>query len=269
MSGSKVGFRCNFEDCTRTYEQKQYLTRHINVVHKQSNIKCNLCGTRFSNPSSLETHNYKFHRGDKGCKEYVTQLRKEKDKKRRDETLFECPEQCGKSFLSKNGVSHHKLLAHTPKEAWPFTCPFCKMKLTQKSDKERHMKLKNHKNHIGVSMPEIGSQEWNDLLDQEAQKSPKIKNEKVSHIKTETEIENRISSNRNNSEQPIDSPKDHMKIDKDKVMINIKQENVAENYEALREENNDPLSAIVDRIDNNEDITIDEMLTAIEKICAS
>ena len=55
----------------------------------------------------------------------------------------------------------------------------------------------------------------------------------------------------------------------DKVMINVKQESVVENYEALKEENNDPLSAIVDRIDNNEDITIDEMLIAIEKICAS
>ena len=52
-------------------------------------------------------------------------------------------------------------------------------------------------------------------------------------------------------------------------MINVKQESVVENYEALKEENNDPLSAIVDRIDNNEDITIDEMLIAIEKICAA
>ena len=63
------------------------------------------------------------------------------------------------------------------------------------------------------------------------------------------------------------SPKDHLKSDK--VMINVKQESVVENYEALKEENNDLLSAIVDRIDNNEDITIDEMLIAIEKICAS
>ena len=267
MSRSKVGFRCNFDDCTRTYELKQNLTRHINVVHKQSKIKCNLCGTRFSNLSSLITHNYKFHRGDKGCIKYVFQLKKEKEKKRRerDEKLIECPEKCGKSFLSKNGVSHHKLLAHTPKEAWPFTCPFCRMKLTQKCDKERHMKLKNHKNHIGVSMPEIGSQEWNDLLDQDGQKSPKIKNEKVSNIKTETEIEKRG----NTFKEHIDSPEDCFKSYIEKVMINVKQENVAENYEALTEENNDPLSAIVDRIDNNEDITIDEMLIAIEKICAA
>ena len=131
------------------------------------------------------------------------------------------------------------------------------------------MKLKNHKNHIGVSMPDIGSQEWNDLLDQEGQKSPKVKNEKVSNIKTETEVENRISSRGNNFKEQIDSLEDCFKSDIEKVMINVKQENVAENYEELTEENNDPLSAIVDRIDKNEDITIDEMLIAIEKICAA
>ena len=46
MSGSPAGFRCNFADCTRTYELKQNLTRHINEVHKQSKIKCNLCEAR-------------------------------------------------------------------------------------------------------------------------------------------------------------------------------------------------------------------------------
>merc|ERR1712012_1470843 len=145
--------------------------------------------------------------------------------------------------------------------------PFCKMKFTQKCDKIRHMKLRNHKNHIRVAMPEIGSKAWNDLVDEEEHKLPKIKDEKVSNIKNEEEIEKRISTNENNSEQLPDSPTDHLKSDK--VMINVKQESVVENYETLKEENNDPLSAIVDRIDNNEDITIDEMLIAIEKICAS
>ena len=89
----------------------------------------------------------------------------------------------------------------------------------------------------------------------------------TTNLGNEAEIEKRISTNENNSEQLPDSPKDHLKSDK--VMINVKQESVVENYEALKEENNDTLSAIVDRIDNNEDITIDEMLIAIEKICAS
>ena len=118
-----------------------------------------------------------------------------KDKAQRNTAkLFECPRKCGKSFVGSSGVSHHVLLAHTPKEAWPFTCPFCQMKLTQKCDKIRHMKLRNHKNHIGVALPEIGSKAWNDPVDEEEHKLPKIKDEKVSNIKNEAENEKRISS---------------------------------------------------------------------------
>ena len=187
-----------------------------------------------------------------------------KDKAQRNTPkLVKCPKKCGKSFVGSSGVSHHVLLAHTPKEAWPFTCPFCQMKLTQKCDKIRHMKLRNHKNHIGFSMPEIGSKAWNDLVDEEEHKFPKIKDEKVSNVK----IEKIISTKETNSKQLPDSPKDHLKSDK--VMTKVKQECVIENYEARKEENDDPLTAVVDRIDNNEDITIDEMLIAIEKICAS
>ena len=74
------------------------------------------------------------------------------------------------------------------------------------------MKLRNHKNHIGVAMPEIGSKAWNDPVDEEEHKLPKIKDEKVSNIKNEAEIEKRIYTNENNSEQFPDSPKDHLTL---------------------------------------------------------
>ena len=80
MLGSKAGFKCNFAECTRTYELKQNLTRHINVVHKQSKIKCNLCETKLSSALSMRSHNKKCHKGDNRCKEFVVLLNQRKDK---------------------------------------------------------------------------------------------------------------------------------------------------------------------------------------------
>ena len=92
-------------------------------------------------------------------------------------------------------------------------------------------------------MPEMGSKAWNDLIHQEEHKLHKIKHEKVSNIKVETDIEKRkrISTRENNSKKTTDTPKYHLTLKSDKVMFNVKQERVVENYEALKEEKIDPL----------------------------
>jgi len=252
-------FQCPHDNCRNTFDIKSYLNRHITKFHMSSEIECNLCKTKFSNERSIKSHNYKFHK-KKGI------IKNE---------LFECPQKCGKIYPTKSAIVSHTILAHIPRKDWPFECPFCGLKISNKGDKARHMALVNHKDHAGVTMPKVGSEAWNALLNQS---SLKIKIEKsLPVIKDETELP--VLNVKKENESPTikeDSKNDPVEINKPSndpteddhsvTEANIKKEGTIENGN-VRDENNDALSAIVDRIDNNENITIDEMLLAIEKIC--
>ena len=119
------------------------------------------------------------------------------------------------------------------------------------------MNSKKHKYHVGVTISKVKSMVSNDLLNQEEHKSPKIKQEIVFSIKDEKEIPTIAEDVNVEVNNPLkDSPKDNITSDRlivPKIKSNVKQECMNKRYT----ENSDPLSAIVERIDNNDFITIE------------
>ena len=50
-------FTCEYENCSKSFNNKSQLNQHVKIVHQKSmQIKCHLCQKKYANKSSLKIH---------------------------------------------------------------------------------------------------------------------------------------------------------------------------------------------------------------------
>ena len=122
--GAEPDLKC-FQ-CSRTFSNKEHLTRHTESVHYKEDFSCPDCGKSFSRKD-----NYKIHKATKH--EQVSTVAVDIDK---NVQLFGC-EVCGKSFSKEDTLKHHKK-THIVKNQ--FECTDCGSKFSFEKNLRRHTK---------------------------------------------------------------------------------------------------------------------------------
>lgn len=140
--------------CGRNFKLKQYLKRHIAVVHE--NLKpfsCAKCERTFSKKQNMRIHILQKHT-PKHRLPFVCSIcdRKFACKSHLNRHIilhenpipFDCTE-CDKSFSRKDRMKTHILLKHTPKHLQPFVCGICDRNFCSKSYLKKHTMLHRRK----------------------------------------------------------------------------------------------------------------------------
>ncbi|XP_041972868.1 gastrula zinc finger protein XlCGF8.2DB-like isoform X2 [Aricia agestis] len=113
-------FSCPEENCTKEYTNKSHLDRHINSVHKKTELNilfcCPYCMKKYSNRQNLKRHIEKSHKDDRKS--------------------YQC-DYCSKLFRNKTDISIH-MYKHTGVKA--FRCTVCHKEFIKNSHKNQHMK---------------------------------------------------------------------------------------------------------------------------------
>ena len=176
---------------------------------------------------------------------------------------------CDKDFQSRSGVNKHFMLRHTPKEKWPFKCPLCQQKFVARCDKKRHLLLPNYASHSEFEIPEENSQEFEELLFSEMKPGcnraePKtIDADKISDFPKAEIIEHRNMNVDIKTQLFIDNYKETSNIS------GILMEKTEDEANMVPQENLTPLEALILRIDNNEKIPTDELISIVQQIVKS
>ncbi|XP_050362659.1 zinc finger protein 569-like isoform X2 [Nymphalis io] len=118
-------FACNQPNCTKVYTNKSHLDRHINSIHKESEIDilycCPKCMKKYANRQNLKRHIKVTHINNK--KQFLCDI-------------------CKVYFKKKHQLRSHM---HVHNGIKPFRCPFCEKDFVTLYEKKKHMK--NHKTY--------------------------------------------------------------------------------------------------------------------------
>ena len=64
--GSKKSYKCNKEECGRSFTRENSLKKHIHTVHEgHKDYNCESCGKSFSRSNSLNRHFHTIHKDGK------------------------------------------------------------------------------------------------------------------------------------------------------------------------------------------------------------
>ena len=114
-----------------SYERKV----HEKTIHEKvdGNHKCNVCRKNYSNSTNLKYHLEKHKDSDKISCEF-----------------------CNKTFVSQNGLSIHREIAHytEPENARKYSCEQCDKKFTNLSNLARHKRIKHFKSNANKEFAE-------------------------------------------------------------------------------------------------------------------
>ena len=272
----------------KTTDGRDLKTEYIDSETPEKGVfQCGECDKSFNYKKYFQVHMRRHKNGLPGVQNNINDKLTSSTKDSKDDPKntgspaggrVACPA-CGTGFASKSGLNKHVLLKHTPRENWPFQCPLCQQKFTARGDKRRHLLLTNYTNHAGVEIPAENSLEFRELLYSEM-KSFNIKAEPEPIVET-TDID-KISNGIKSSLLLEIIGHNDINVDiKSEVPVVNNSENCDNNIsETLNEEAEEleknlaqealtPLDALVMRIDNNERIPTDELISIINQIVKS
>ena len=247
----KEVFNCG--ECDKTFHYKHYFGRHLKR-HEEKEISCFYSNKDISPVRSPG-------------KDLTVESKKAASPSDSNRVLCSA---CNKDFKSRSALRKHVMLRHTPREQWPFKCPLCQQKFVARCDKKRHLLLPNYARHSEFEIPEEYSQEFEELLFSEMKQGcnraepTTIDADKLCDFpKTE------ISSNMNvdiKTQLSIDNYEETSNISGTLIANTENSENEAK---MVPQENLTPLEALILRIDNNEKIPTDELISIVQQIVKS
>ncbi|XP_070189257.1 zinc finger protein 431-like [Littorina saxatilis] len=126
---AKLGSAIKCEFCSKPFNAKRFLQRHLNRFHPEEiTVCCEVCGELCKNETYLNVHMRREHslQGMEG------------------EELYHC-DQCPKSFNASRGLSLHKEFVHSHEN--PVNCKLCDLTLKNEIYLKRHMK-RSHSDSI-------------------------------------------------------------------------------------------------------------------------
>ncbi|XP_045156632.2 zinc finger protein 62 homolog [Mercenaria mercenaria] len=144
-------YTCQPKPCPKCYKYFKTsigLKKHMAFVH-QKMYTCTICDTSFKTPIK-----YTKHVKSDGCKQegrhayecsvYKCQLCDLKSLKKHAKSHKKCHKCkiCEQCFVTKEEQMHHSRTSHI--RNGPYTCPYCELSFTDKSNRYRHIKL-HHK----------------------------------------------------------------------------------------------------------------------------
>ncbi|KAI3378878.1 hypothetical protein SNEBB_002155 [Seison nebaliae] len=122
-----MSFKCEYEECDRTYKMKSYLREHIKSFHKLTNsFKCSFCSKTFSRNIRRLRHEV-VHTNERpySCEEcqmtFTTLYRLNVHKRIHTNNLYDCND-CEKKFTTKYDLRKHQRIHSNEK---PFHCDVC------------------------------------------------------------------------------------------------------------------------------------------------
>ncbi|KAL7925067.1 hypothetical protein ACQKWADRAFT_284962 [Trichoderma austrokoningii] len=149
MTRQRPGFRCQWDNCTRTsvFGQKSKLERHIQTHTGYKPVKCSICGLQLSAKQSLDQH-MRVHTGEKPwkCKfpdcHHAFKQQSALTMHERTHTGYKplvC-DICGKTFGESSNLSKHR---RTHNNRGSHVCIICNKDFHRLDQLRRHM----HSNH--------------------------------------------------------------------------------------------------------------------------
>ncbi|PNP41450.1 hypothetical protein TGAMA5MH_06778 [Trichoderma gamsii] len=149
MTRQRPGFRCQWNDCTRTnvFGQKSKLERHIQTHTGYKPVTCSVCGLHLSAKQSLDQH-MRTHTGEKPWKcsypdcEHAFKQQSALTMHERTHTGYKplvC-DICGKTFGESSNLSKHR---RTHNNRGSHVCIICNKDFHRLDQLRRHM----HSNH--------------------------------------------------------------------------------------------------------------------------
>jgi hypothetical protein len=106
-------FQC--QQCSKCFDSKRKLTRHIYTVHREKKRCCEVCGKRFAYPTHLKTHLLAHS----------------------SEPQFECPD-CHKKYFHQTGLVFHIKSVH---QGITFKCDLCGKVFMHRTTLVKHTRL--------------------------------------------------------------------------------------------------------------------------------
>ncbi|CAI5743569.1 unnamed protein product [Peronospora destructor] len=112
-------FRCTFPGCSREFQLKGNLKRHVNIHKGEKKFACKFCNKRFLRKADMEVH-YRVHTGERP---------------------YRCKyNECGKRFARCSDLLSHER-THTGKKPYACTFPGCDRSFARKFDHHKHRRL--------------------------------------------------------------------------------------------------------------------------------
>lgn len=139
---SRERFSC--EQCDYTSYQQKKVKSHVDFVHNNIKLPCEICGKPFANDQSLNDHVRKMHERVQmfACDqcEYKAVLKdcvQQHILAKHDRVEFNC-DQCDKKYFYDSLLKRHKKSVH---EGSRFMCDSCNFQAAYKSDIRTHKKI--------------------------------------------------------------------------------------------------------------------------------
>lgn len=112
---------CKICNNGKKYISKYGLNYHIEMIHNQQKVHCEICD-RYFNPNSFKYHFKREHE---------------------TESLVEMCQHCGKRFVLKSDLRLHIQRHHTNREGWNHKCHLCPRKFFERGALKRHLLVHN------------------------------------------------------------------------------------------------------------------------------
>lgn len=167
MSTSHINekeFHCSFDGCTKKFNLKHHLNRHLKVHENPTPYSCNVCNESFKLKSQLNNHSV-LHNPEPLAlttkqflkkKEYKcpacpltfdkwSNLTTHKLDHRINEKSFSC-DFCEKTFFTYPGRQMHQRIIHGIQDAKEHKCSFCCKCFSKKNSLDKHQSIV----HFGI-----------------------------------------------------------------------------------------------------------------------